>query len=184
MTQSYLDRLREKNNHRGAAAELSKPHKMVPPRLVGLDSSRDGPQTPGFSDEPEWFSGASECPERGLVGLGSSPDGQRSALVGDHAHATHALRDATEAALADDRRTCRQCLNLARNGRCLAAGRGEIPMTSRQYAPDPDQWQRCIGYAPGADDSNQRPGDKRYSLKIFRAVVEAALAAAPPCNAR
>lgn len=64
--------------------------------------------------------------------------------------------------LADDRRTCRQCLNLAGNGRCMAAGRGELPMTDPRYQPDPDRLVRCVGYLPDADDPDQRLGRARW----------------------
>ena len=62
----------------------------------------------------------------------------------------------------DDRRTCRQCRNLARNGRCMAAGAGRLPMTGNLYEPDQAALQRCAGYAPGADDPDRRPGKERY----------------------
>jgi hypothetical protein len=62
----------------------------------------------------------------------------------------------------DDRRTCRQCVNLARSGRCLAAGRGELAVTSRDYRPPPDRLHRCEGYIPGADDPDRRAGRERW----------------------
>jgi hypothetical protein len=47
----------------------------------------------------------------------------------------------------DDRRTCKQCANLA--GRvCQAAKRGEI-VANRNYEPIRDLPRRCEGYAPG-----------------------------------
>lgn len=72
------------------------------------------------------------------------------------------IRYASPERLADTRRTCRQCLNLAHNGRCLAAARGELPMTARQYEPIPDRLERCVAYSPNADDTDQRPGKERY----------------------
>jgi hypothetical protein len=71
--------------------------------------------------------------------------------------------------LADTRRTCRRCRELARNGRCMAAGRGELPMTARQYEPVTDRLERCIGYLPGSDDPDQRPGRERYPHLAARA---------------
>jgi hypothetical protein len=62
----------------------------------------------------------------------------------------------------DTRCTCRQCRNLARNGRCLAAGRGELSLTSSQYEPFQDRLERCGGYLPTADEPDQRPGNERY----------------------
>ena len=63
-------------------------------------------------------------------------------------------------ALEDDRRTCRQCANLA-GRRCLAAWRGEI-VANRDYEPVRDIPRRCEGYAPGADDPDTRPGRERW----------------------
>jgi hypothetical protein len=60
----------------------------------------------------------------------------------------------------DDRRTCAQCENMTA-GRCRAALRGEIT-ASPYYTPDPKLRRRCEGYAPGADDPDQRPGRVRW----------------------
>lgn len=60
----------------------------------------------------------------------------------------------------DDRRTCRQCANLA-GRRCLAAWRGEI-VANRDYEPVRDIPRRCEGYVPGADDPDTRPGRERW----------------------
>jgi hypothetical protein len=76
---------------------------------------------------------------------------------------------ATPDRLADTRRTCRRCRELAGNGRCMAAGRGELPMTARQYEPVTDRLERCIGYLPGSDDPDQRPGRERYPHLAARA---------------
>lgn len=73
----------------------------------------------------------------------------------------HFLRRAAEVPQ-DDRRTCRQCINLARSGRCLAAARGERAATGRHYTPPPDRLHRCDGYAPGADDPDRRGGRERW----------------------
>jgi len=44
----------------------------------------------------------------------------------------------------------------------MAAWRGEL-RAARDYAPTfPGQPQRCIGYAPMADDPDQRPGRERW----------------------
>lgn len=61
----------------------------------------------------------------------------------------------------DDRRRCTQCLNLASNGRCLAAARRDI-IASRTYAPVPDLLRRCEGFKPLASDPDQRPGRDRW----------------------
>jgi hypothetical protein len=60
----------------------------------------------------------------------------------------------------DDRRTCDQCANLIAR-RCQAAKRGEI-MASRNYEPIRDLPRRCEGYAPGAADTDRRPGRERW----------------------
>ena len=60
----------------------------------------------------------------------------------------------------DDRRTCDQCANLIAR-RCQAAKRGEI-VASRNYEPIRDLPRRCEGYAPGAADTDRRPGRKRW----------------------
>ena len=60
----------------------------------------------------------------------------------------------------DDRRTCDQCANLIAR-RCQAAKRGEI-VASRNYEPIRDLPRRCEGYAPGATDTDRRPGRERW----------------------
>ena len=64
------------------------------------------------------------------------------------------------APLPDDRRTCDQCANLIAR-RCHAAKRGEI-VASRNYEPIRDLSRRCEGYAPGAADTDRRPGRERW----------------------
>ena len=61
----------------------------------------------------------------------------------------------------DDRRHCACCQNLARSGLCLAARRGEIE-ASESYHPVDNMPRRCEGYAPLADDPDQRPGRERW----------------------
>lgn len=60
----------------------------------------------------------------------------------------------------DDRRTCDQCANLI-GRRCQAARRGEI-VASRHYEPIRNLPRRCEGYAPGAADTDRRPGRERW----------------------
>lgn len=60
----------------------------------------------------------------------------------------------------DDRRTCDQCANLVAR-RCQAAKRGEI-VANRDYEPMRDLPRRCEGYAPGATDTDRRPGRERW----------------------
>ena len=61
----------------------------------------------------------------------------------------------------DDRRRCDQCANLTGGGLCLAARRGEI-VASRNYEPIRDLPRRCEGYAPKANDTDQRPARERW----------------------
>ena len=62
------------------------------------------------------------------------------------------------------RRTCRECTNLAADTGCRAARGGRIPNASRFYThPDGiDALHRCIGYMPGPDDPDRRPGRERF----------------------
>ncbi len=63
----------------------------------------------------------------------------------------------------DDRRTCRQCLNL-RGRACNIAKpeRGALVVANVGYRPQPDTLQRCAGYMPNATDNDQRPGGDRW----------------------
>ena len=90
-------------------------------------------------DTPESINSESETPE---------PDG--------HAIVTAETQNRQALAAHDDRRTCDQCANLE-GRRCLAAWRGEIG-ANRDYEPVRDILRRCEGYAPGADDPDQRSG--------------------------
>jgi hypothetical protein len=57
----------------------------------------------------------------------------------------------------DDRRACRQCLNLD-GAQCQA-----IRFASKRlYQPAPDIPRRCADYAPGPDDRDQRQGFERW----------------------
>jgi hypothetical protein len=62
--------------------------------------------------------------------------------------------------LPDNRRTCRQCVRLAR-GLCMAARDGQIA-ASREYRPDPDLRRRCEAYMPFLSDPDQRHGAARW----------------------
>ncbi|SFC62205.1 hypothetical protein [Collimonas sp. OK412] len=67
----------------------------------------------------------------------------------------------------DERRTCMECRNLSSDGRCLAAWRGELYGVSRDHEPVKDILQRCSGYAPGPDDTDQRE-DRFAAFKKIR----------------
>ena len=61
----------------------------------------------------------------------------------------------------DDRRCCTQCLNL-RGRVCAVAQPGGLVSALRGYQPMRDTLQRCAGYQPSTNDSNQRPGRERW----------------------
>jgi hypothetical protein len=65
---------------------------------------------------------------------------------------------------ADERRTCRQCRNLSRlrGNVCTVASPGGIVSAVVGYRPALDMKLRCPGYAPLADDPDQRPGGERW----------------------
>ena len=89
---------------------------------------------------------------------------QRDADARDYftgrAAADNLQKNEGNAAFDDDRRTCDQCANLIAR-RCQAAKRGEI-VASRNYEPIRDLPRRCEGYAPGAADTDRRPGRERW----------------------
>lgn len=89
---------------------------------------------------------------------------QRDADARDYftgrAAADNVQKNEGNAAFDDDRRTCNQCANLIAR-RCHAAKRGEI-VASRNYEPIRDLPRRCEGYAPGAADTDRRPGRERW----------------------
>lgn len=61
-----------------------------------------------------------------------------------------------------DLRPCLWCRNLARNGQCISAMRGEL-RAARDYSPAlPGLPRRCIAYSPPADDPDRRPGRERW----------------------
>ncbi|MBK1723383.1 hypothetical protein CKO23_14175 [Thiocystis violacea] len=61
-----------------------------------------------------------------------------------------------------DRRMCIDCTRLEPDGRCGAARRGELPMTSTRYEPITDRLERCVGYQPTSADPDRRPGRERW----------------------
>lgn len=89
---------------------------------------------------------------------------QRDADARDYftgrAAADNLQKNEGNAAFDDDRRTCDQCANLIAR-RCQAAKRGEL-VASRNYEPIRDLPRRCEGYAPGAADTDRRPGRERW----------------------
>lgn len=61
----------------------------------------------------------------------------------------------------DDRRRCMQCLNL-RGRACTIAKPGGLVSANVGYRPAPDTLQRCAGYLPNSNDTNQQPGGERW----------------------
>lgn len=60
----------------------------------------------------------------------------------------------------DNRRTCRDCRNLASIGICLAAP--SMPNATSRWTPDPDRLRRCLWFMPTANDQDQRLGHERW----------------------
>ena len=88
---------------------------------------------------------------------------QRIADVRDYFTGRAAAELPTSDPLPDDRRTCRQCLNL-RGRVCSIAKpeRGTLVVANVGYRPQPDTLQRCAGYLPNESDNDQRPGRERW----------------------
>ena len=61
----------------------------------------------------------------------------------------------------DDRRTCHQCGRLE-DGFCVVARPGGLVSARWRYRPEPDVLQRCGGYQPTAEDSDQRSANERW----------------------
>ncbi|QXP90019.1 hypothetical protein [Methylococcus capsulatus] len=95
-----------------------------------------------------------------LSDLASYP-ADRHAWLTDYLNGEADRLEAPKPDVMDDRRTCSVCTNF-RAGRCLAAWRGELPATSRQYHPRPNMMRRCEGYQPNAEDPDRRPGKVRW----------------------
>ena len=62
----------------------------------------------------------------------------------------------------DDRITCLTCQNYRPRGSCLAASRGELSSTDKQYAPNTAQLRRCEGYSPISSEKDKRSGVQRW----------------------
>jgi hypothetical protein len=60
----------------------------------------------------------------------------------------------------DDRRRCRQCLNL-RGGVCSIAKPGGLVSANKGYRPA-NVLLRCAGYSPSLQDADQRTGAERW----------------------
>lgn len=95
-----------------------------------------------------------------LAELASYPSGRHGWLI-DYLSGIADRLEAPNPDVMDDRRTCSVCMNYRAN-RCLAAWRGELPATSRQYHPRPNMLRRCEGYQPDASDPDRRPGRERW----------------------
>lgn len=80
---------------------------------------------------------------------------------------------ATAKQTADNRRTCLDCTELVR-GQCKAAARGELPHAARRYEPIADRLHRCLGYRPGPEDTDRRPGPERFPGMARKAALRSA----------
>jgi hypothetical protein len=134
------------------------------------DAAAAEPFVPTIRRPPTPMTAEAEAAVRAWLALIEETDPAIISEVMDQCHRDAAARDfflgraAAELPkpdpLPDDRRTCGQCANLIAQ-RCQAAKRGEIA-ASRNYRPIPDLPRRCEGYAPGADDTDRRPGRDRW----------------------
>lgn len=72
--------------------------------------------------------------------------------------------EAGDAALADDRITCRDCANRRTyDGACKVAEIGGTVNAMRGYVPDATLPHRCAGFAPKATAEDKRTGAERWS---------------------
>lgn len=63
----------------------------------------------------------------------------------------------------DDRIHCTDCIQLSMSGVCRAAGpKGKPVVANRGYQPVRDLPRRCEGFAPYADNPDQRRGFERW----------------------
>jgi hypothetical protein len=65
------------------------------------------------------------------------------------------------ARVGDDLRLCPEC-GYYRDSRCTIAKPGGVVSAARNYEPVPGLLRRCEGFAPLADDPDQRPGVARW----------------------
>lgn len=87
-----------------------------------------------------------------------------SAAARSDAHPANSVAD-------DDRIRCTDCSWLSMNGVCRAAGPTHKPVVAnRGYQPVQDLPRRCEGFAPYADNPDQRRGFERWpGLAAFHA---------------
>lgn len=160
----YLSALKGQDFHAPVNTALSKLPKglkavLAVPEMTIVENHE--PAKPAANDHAARLATPAEVAElRSLIRavLADSPDewdeGHRIACADPEAALTcwRTLAAAMQPApplLADDRRTCRQCRNLASNGRCLAAARRELPhIASSRYEPVPDLPRRCEAFTP------------------------------------
>lgn len=111
-------------------------------RLKALDSAKSAPVTTALTakspiDEPFDSFGSTDTEQFPEISPDSTIVNQRDSF--------------------DDRRYCHECSNLTGKGRCLAAWRGDI-LAGSHYHPIDDIPRRCEGFAPKANDFDQRTG--------------------------
>ncbi|NVZ07683.1 hypothetical protein HW932_00225 [Allochromatium humboldtianum] len=159
----------EKNAQQGPDTELTKLTKPQNGTLVSLVSSPNGHSKSHFSSETP----ANETPAAAPAPLATASYGELVAWMDSTGETDAQTRREILVSYGFDpdfqypdsgRRTCRQCANLDADGGCRAARRGQIPNTSRfyTYPPGIDAPHRCVGYLPGPDDPDKRPGRERF----------------------
>jgi len=88
---------------------------------------------------------------------------QRDADARDYFTGRAAAELPKSAPFPDDWRTCSQCRNLRQRACAIAKPEaGALVVANRGYRPDPARLLRCAGYAPLANDSDQRTGAERW----------------------
>jgi hypothetical protein len=70
-----------------------------------------------------------------------------------------------EATVDSGLRSCTECRNISDEGFCRAVRRGELRGV-RTWQPDPTLSRRCVSYAPGPDNRDQRPGRERWPFLL------------------
>lgn len=93
-----------------------------------------------------------------IIGTGGYP------LLVDLLKATAGPLDPSEIAqeqFRDDRRKCSQCANLRRRV-CMVARPGGLVSANLGYRPQTETLQRCAGYLPNLNDTDQRAGRERW----------------------
>lgn len=156
---SYLDRLKRVNSEKHAPKELPK----QPKAPYGSFDSTQGGHSQKIATDAATLADLETAAIRLCDAYGDN-ESQRAEMLADvrkfpperwpwlieYLNDRAAQIEQTLPGNDDDRRRCTECANFAQGGRCLAAWRGQLERTARQYRPVPDLLRRCEGYAPTA----------------------------------